>query len=531
MPKVNSIKAEINVNTSRDYYLDELERRHGKEKLSETFTTFEEYVNEVYAETWYFGKHSYVSHIRLKKVYELGLEHDDTTLILEFLKYSAKTRMPNTFRGLFDTATIFIQKHGVKLLYDLQYLKAIWPNLSRTNRRNWSAILKILYSELHLEQFKEQREWVSNNLPKTKKVNPHDPVNGAYPDEEFNSLLDKAMSKVAMNHLKSVENPANKSKFFYYSGSVFEVMVFITSRRFSQISQCKIADISPYEKESGLLQILFYKSKSGKSGFRVKAEKSPFVFSEVFTLVLKDYIEAYQNHIKILCEKYDYKKKVPWQNYPLFPRLFSSKEALSLPKIHTNDMHRNLGGYATRYLDLSVNRIRHTTITRGMELGLEKIKLAALTGVTVPAIGHYQDLTPESRRLINEKFSKNSLLKSAFTWNLSEYEEHYGRVIHDEFGIEVGKAKDELPCIACSKKLGAPMGCYNCGADQFIPAIEGNHEDQLMKAQAKRLFLEASGATNHQVFEIDTVIKRIEMVIEAVNQFKTKLKKAGVDDK
>ncbi|MBD3611534.1 MAG: hypothetical protein HUJ13_03820 [Hydrogenovibrio crunogenus] len=531
MPKVDSLKAVKNVNTPRDCYLDELERRYSKEKLSETFTTFEEYVNEVYAETWYFGKNAYHNRLHLKKVYELGLEHDDTTLILEFLKYSAKTRMPNTFRGHFDTVVNILQKHDVKMLYDLQFIKAIWPNLSRTNRRDWSSIFKILHSELHLEQFKEQREWVSNNLPKKKKVNPHDPVNGAYPDEVFNSFLDKAMGKVVKTYRNSSVNPADQNKFHVYSGSVFEVMSLISSRRHAQISQCKIVDISPYAKDENLLQIIFYKSKSRIGGFRASSEKVPFVFSELFSSVLSDYLKIYHNHIKALCERFGYKKEVPWQNYPLFPRFFSSKESLSLPKIHTNDMHRNLGKYAVRYLEISINRIRHTTITRGMELGLEKEKLAALTGVTLPAVGHYQDLTPQSRRLINEKFSKNSLLKSAFTWNLAEYTEHFGRIIHDEFGVEVGKAHDEVSCNSCSKKLGAPMGCYNCGADQFLPAIEGNHKAQLIKAQAKRLFLETSGATNHQVFEIDTVIKRIEMVIEAVNQFQTKLQKAVTDDK
>ena len=74
-----------------------------------------------------------------------------------------------------------------------------------------------------------------------------------------------------------------------------------------------------------------------------------------------------------------------------------------------------------------------------------------------------------------------------------------------------------MGCSSCSKKLGAPLGCYACGADLFVPFLEGDHKSQLIKAQAKKEFLEKNGANHHQTFEIDIIIRRIKQVIAVQN--------------
>ena len=153
-----------------------------------------------------------------------------------------------------------------------------------------------------------------------------------------------------------------------------------------------------------------------------------------------------------------------------------------------------------------------------MESDLSNPELARLTGVTIPAVKNYKDLTKQSRRLINELFNKNNLLSLSFKWSRKDYNEHFAKIYTDEFGRELGGVKKDIGCSGCTKRLGAPLGCYVCGADLFIPFIEADHQPQLSKAQAKQQFLEKTGANHHQLFEIKSIIKRILSVIHLQNE-------------
>ena len=301
----------------------------------------------------------------------------------------------------------------------------------------------------------------------------------------------------------------------------------ISSRRAAQLCQCKICDLSDYginkddiHIDQKLVSILFYKSKLNNSGFRATPEGDAFPFSEMFTQIIINYLSDYKALIKSYCEMFNTEfKQLPWECYPLFPKILSikSKNDLLSPNIHSDLLHRNLGRIITS-TTFSINRVRHSAITRGMELDLNNAELARLTGVTIPAVKNYKDLTPQSRHLINERFSKHNLLDLSFKWSRQDYNEHFAKIYTDEFGREIGGVKKDLGCSGCTKKLGAPLGCYACGADLFIPFIEADHQSQLFKAQAKQSFLEKVGANHHQLFEIKNIIKRILAIIHLQNE-------------
>ena len=143
--------------------------------------------------------------------------------------------------------------------------------------------------------------------------------------------------------------------------------------------------------------------------------------------------------------------------------------------MHSDLLHRNLGSVISSSI-FSINRVRHTTITRGMELGLNNPELARLTGVTIPAVKNYKDLTPQSRQMINDRFCKNNLLRKSFSWTLKDFNEHFNKIYTDELGRNLGGIKNDVGCSNCPKKLGAPLGCYACGADLFIPFIADSHD-------------------------------------------------------
>ncbi|MDH5924592.1 hypothetical protein L8R85_26825, partial [Vibrio splendidus] len=235
------------------------------------------------------------------------------------------------------------------------------------------------------------------------------------------------------------------------------------------------------------------------------------------------YLIDLKDMIKELCSEYDYSfDEVPWKYYPLFPDFVSMKSEADLksPQLHNDSFHRSLGGTSTTTESkFSITRIRHTTATRGMEAGLNLIQIARLTGVTTAATRNYKDLTPQSRKLINKRFCKSELLKKSFGWSIAEYNDSFPKIHSDQYGNKVGGVKDEIGCRTCLKKLSAPLGCYSCGADLFVPFVDADHQVQLNKAIAKQKFLDATGANQHQIFEINVIIQRIKKVIEVQKNY------------
>jgi hypothetical protein len=494
--------------------------------LNEIFTTKSDLVNKTYSENWQLAPLSTRGLTTdLKRLYNLELGYKNTQMLLDVFKYWARTMAAGTTESRMGSICRIISKYGFKIVSDAYFIKSIHSQLSISYKKNLNTFFLVLHDIFLNKEFKIQRGWCKENLP-DEKVNPHDPVNGAYSDTEFNAHIDKALIDISIKRSTWLDRMED-SIFLSYSAAVCKTIALISSRRAAQLCQCKICDISEYginndniHIDQKLVSILFHKSKINDAGFRAKPEGDVFPFSELFSRIIINYLFDYKALLKNYCVSLNTTlEQLPWKYYPLFPDLLSikSKNELISPNLHSELLHRNLGSVLTS-ATFSINRIRHTTITRGMESDLNNPELARLTGVTIPAVKNYKDLTKQSRRLINELFYKNNLLDISFKWSRKDYTEHFAKIHTDEFGRELGGVKKDIGCSGCTKRLGAPLGCYVCGADLFIPFIEADHQPQLSKAQAKQKFLEKTGANHHQLFEIKSIIKRILAVIHLQNE-------------
>ncbi len=493
---------------------------NGKD-LNETFMTSADLVNKVYSERWELSTLTTRGKTTdLIRLYNLELGYKNTQMLLDVFKYWARIMTAGTTESRMSAICRIIRKHGIKIISDASYLKSIYSQLSISYKKNLNTLFLVLHDVFNIKEFKTQRDWCKENLSE-EKINPHDPVNGAYSDTEFNTHLDNTLINISIKRSAWLEK-MEVNMFHTYSKSVCQIIALISSRRAAQLNQCKICDLSEYginnediHTDQKLISVLFHKSKINNSGFRAKPEGDVFPFSEFFSNIIINYLADYKAFLKYYCDTFEVEfHQLPWECYPLFPALSSikSEHDLTLPNMHSELLHRNLGSVLSS-TTFSINRVRHTTITRGTELGLNNPALARLTGVTIPAVKNYKDLTPQSRHLINDLFSKNNLLNLSFKWCRQDYDEHFDKIYTDELGRELGGVKKDVGCSGCTKKLGAPLGCYACGADLFIPFIEADHQSQLLKAQAKQGFLEKVGANHHQLFEIKNIIKRILAVI------------------
>ena len=494
--------------------------------LNETFITKSDLVNKIYSEKWKLSTLSTRGLTTdLTRLYILELGYKDTHMLLDVFKYWARTMAAGTTESRMGAICRIISKYGFQMISDSYFLKASYAQLTTSHKKSLNTLFLVLHDIFLNKEFKVQRAWCKNNLP-DEKVNPHDPVNGAYSDTEFNTHLDKALIDVSINRSEWLAKKED-TIFLTYSAAICRIIALISSRRAAQLCQCKVCDLSDYgvnnddiHIDQKLISIIFHKSKINDAGFRAMPEGDYFPFSEFFSQIIINYLADYKALLKSYCVTFKAVfQQVPLECFPLFPELLSikSKNDLLSPNMHSGLLHRNLGRILTS-VTFSINRVRHSTITRGMELDLNNAELARLTGVTIPAVKNYKDLTPQSRHLINERFSKNNLLALSFKWTQQDYNKHFDKIYTDEFGRELGGVKKDLGCYGCTKKLGAPLGCYLCGADLFIPFIEADHQSQLNKAQAKQDFLEKVGANHHQLFEIKGIIKRIQAIIQLQNE-------------
>lgn len=489
--------------------------------LNATFMTKADLINKIYSKRWQLATLSTRGRTAdLTRLYNLELGYEKTLLLLKVFKFWARTMAAGTTESRMGAVCSLIRKYGFQIISDAYFLKGSYTQLTTSHKKNLNTLFLVLHDIFDIKEFKTQRDWCKENLAE-EKINPHDPVNGAYSDTEFYAHIDNALIDVSINRSTWLAKK-EYTKFLAYSAAVCRTIALISSRRAAQLCQCKICDISSYGIDNDdihidqkLVSILFYKSKLNNSGFRATTEGDSFLFTEMFTQIITTYLAEYKALLKSYCETFNTElKQIPWECYPLFPDLLSirSKNDLISPNMHSDLLHRNLGSILTSST-FSINRVRHSTITRGMELDLNNAQLARLTGVTIPAVKNYKDLTPQSRHLINERFSKNNLLDISFKWCRQDYNEHFDKIYTDELGRELGGVKKDAGCAGCTKKLGAPLGCYTCGADLFIPFIEADHQSQLIKAQAKQGFLKKAGANHHQLFEMKNIIKRILTII------------------
>jgi hypothetical protein len=494
--------------------------------LNATFITKADLINKIYSERWQLASLSTRGRTTdLTRLYNLDLSYKNTLLLLDVFKYWARTMAAGTTDSRIGSICKIINKYGFQIILDSHFLKGSYGQLSTSFKKNLNVLFLVLHNVFLKKEFEIQRVWCKDNLPE-ENINPHDPVNGAYSDTESNAHIDKALIDVAIKQTAWTEK-SEDTMFLAYSSAVCKTIALISSRRAAQLCQCKICDVSSYgidndeiHIDQNLVSILFYKSKINDSGFRATPEGDIFPFSELFTQIIITYLADYKALLKSYCDTFNSEfQQLPWECFPLFPDLLAIKlkNDLISPNMHSDLLHRNLGGIFNS-ATFSINRVRHSTITRGTELDLNNAALARLTGVTIPAVKNYKDLTPQSRHLINDLFSKRNLLDLSFKWTRQDYNEHFSKIYTDEFGRELGGVKKDAGCSGCTKKLGAPLGCYACGADLFIPFIEADHQSQLIKAQAKQGFLEMVGSNHHQLFEIKSIIKRIKAIIQIQNE-------------
>lgn len=523
MPTNHNKKSQLGLPSPYEKFLADISFYGGD--LNEVFITKADLINKTYSERWQLANLSTRGLVTdLTRLYNLELGYKNTQMLLMVFKYWARTMAAGTTESRMGAVCIIIRKYGVKIISDANFLKASYGQLTTSYKKNLNTLFLVLHDIFLYKEFKIQRDWCKDNLP-NEMINPHDPVNGAYSDTEFNAHIDRALIDVSVSRNAWLTNK-DDTNFLKYSASICRTIALISGRRAAQLCQCKICDIHNYGINNDrihinqtVISILFHKSKIRNAGLRSHPEGDVFPFSEMFSLIILNYLVDYKVLLKKYCDTFEVEfQELPWEYYPLFPDLLSlkCKSTLMCPNIHTDLLHRNLGSVITSST-FSISRVRHSTITRGMESGLSNPELARLTGVTIPAVRNYKDLTPQSRELINEKFCKNNLLSKSFSWTLKDYNEHFGKVYTDEFGQNLGGVKNEIGCNTCTKRLGAPLGCYACGANLFVPFIEGDHKSQLIKAQAKKDFLVNIGGNNHQLFEIDAIIKRIKQVITKQN--------------
>ncbi|MFA0130806.1 hypothetical protein AB4440_00645 [Vibrio splendidus] len=508
-------------------FLEQLEKHGGDSK--EIFTTKQEYINETYGCRWKLSNTSTRGQSTdLNRVYNLDLSFTETQKLLRLFKLWAQTKAPGTTDSRIGVICKVIQNYGGDVIRDASYLKSIYGSLTLAYKKNINYLFYGLYEKLKIKSYKEHRKWAKDNL-ESEKINPHDPVNGAYSDYQYNEFIDFALTDLSIKRTRW-QSEKTSTKFVNYSSCIFRILSLITSRRAAQFNQSKVCDVLNYSEnkpeimmDGQIAEIQFYKSKTGSSSFRAVSEKSRFPLSEYFTNIIVSYLIDLKDMIKELCSEYDYSfDEVPWKYYPLFPDFVSMKSEADLksPQLHNDSFHRSLGGTSTTTESkFSITRIRHTTATRGMEAGLNLIQIARLTGVTTAATRNYKDLTPQSRKLINKRFCKSELLKKSFGWSIAEYNDSFPKIHSDQYGNKVGEVKDEIGCRTCLKKLSAPLGCYSCGADLFVPFVDADHQVQLNKAIAKQKFLDATGANQHQIFEINVIIQRIKKVIEVQKNY------------
>ncbi|WP_350671126.1 hypothetical protein, partial [Pseudoalteromonas sp. CAL494-MNA-CIBAN-0108] len=76
-------------------------------------------------------------------------------------------------------------------------------------------------------EYKIQRDWCKDNLP-SEKINPHDPVNGAYSDTEFNAYMDKALIDISLRR-NAWLTKKNSTEFLNYSAAISRSIALISS--------------------------------------------------------------------------------------------------------------------------------------------------------------------------------------------------------------------------------------------------------------------------------------------------------------
>lgn len=484
--------------------------------------------------------------IPISWLHDSQMPDEDWQLIVEVYLHYVRTKAASTASGVVTNT----KTHITDGIPSLVSLKSKWSGLKTNQKKGLNQFFCTLVALGH-KRFSKHHAFTTNHLDKDTK-NHFNPSKGALTDFEFDSLAKQINTKLySINWCEQVDFSFYQSqKFTEVRNIVSNKLMLATIRRGIQLSVLKWSDIIPTGASfndktikpmdeigtigAATLQLrMFHAKEKGGSNPRSHPERYPIYLSEDLSQTLVHYKRFCLWGISLLLEASGLQIGQETLLYiandiPVFPDSslfelqldsFETFKSLFTPIstfLHASNIAlthpiRRIPVASDRLPDCiaTINRIRHTVLTRAAQQGLPAIQLARITGVTVPAARHYVDMDYESRLLIDKNYLGNEFLKRAFSGAITALAEGDEIVVGHNFN-EVGGARSKLTCKTCKTQLGRPLGCYGC--PNFRPILEANHRDELQLAQQK---LEANRAFLFNPLQTNT-IKKLERQIEWV---------------
>lgn len=442
---------------------------------------------------------------------------DEWQLCVDAFIWYVRTKSASTASGVVRNTV----RHLAQGIPDLTELKGKWSGLPINQKKSLNQFFGTL-CKLGNKEFNDFHAFTSSHLDRSQNRN-FDLRRGSMTEFEFDSL-----AKIINTSLGAVDWSKPKNLAFYQSQAFSKVRTVVanklmlsTVRRPVQLSILKWCDlipagasykdrkISPSDEVSTLgsltLQLrVFHVKQKGARHQRSYPERYPLPLSEELSETLLHYKRLCLHGLALLLEKLSLvisEQELIHMvvNVPIFPDVTLFKweppsltvfkeaftEASSL--FHAPDymLTMDLNGIPSDRAPTckaTNNRIRHTTLTRGAQAGLQAAQLARITGVTVPAARHYVDMDYESRRIIDVNYVGNEFLRRAFSNAITQVPEGDEVIFGHDFN-EVGGAKSVQSCKSCNTALGRPIGCYGC--PNFRPILEADHRAELEVANRK----------------------------------------------
>lgn len=452
-------------------------------------------------------------------LHDSQMSDDDWQLIIEVYLHYVRNKTASTASGVVTNTKM----HVVDGIPSLIALKSKWSGLKTNQKKGLNQFFSTLVALGH-KRFGDHHAFTTAHLDRDAK-NHLDPSKGALTDFEFDSLAKQINTKLnAIDWSEKVDLPFYQSQRFTIVRNVVSTKLMLsTVRRGIQLSILKWADLIPTgasfnDKKikpvdeigtigAATLQLrVFHAKEKGSTNPRSHPERYPLYLSEDLSLALVQYKRFCMRGISLLMKasglQISREKLFQLANdIPIFPdnglfdlnldsvvafqSIFSPISTL----FHATDVgltapikHIPVASDRLPECIASINRIRHTVLTRAAQQGLPVVQLARITGVTVPAARHYVDMDYESRLLIDRNYLGNDFLKRAFSRTITVIPEGEEIIVGHNFD-EVGGARHKLTCKNCKTQLGRPLGCYGC--PNFRPILEANHRAELLLAQQK----------------------------------------------
>lgn len=393
--------------------------------------------------------------------------------------------------------------------------------------------------------------------PETSQRKVWDPQKGAYNEQEMRDIAEKTRlayldiyeatkQYVELKHWRKPE----WDKFCRLRTMIAATLNAVLVRRGCQLNQMKWSDVLPiqvpfnsrrHQGQSNTLQNdytfsdmehLKFRIFQGKAGtFRQNAERVPHIIDPALSQWILYYRQlfeyAFNRHLLnqgIYLRPHEL-SEIMWRcpvffERQLFKTQFNNKATLfsvlghqsnafhlTSPCLSTNirKYSKSLGLTSSRNpkLSLSNNRHRHTVGTRLARQGKDSVQISNVLGNTPLAARCYIDLDLEARSDIDEAMAGVKLFTQYSAVSVKDLKNQYNQEIVNEFDQKQGFILNQRHCGTCGVQLGKPLGCYGCA--NFRPHVDGNHHENLVKAQFK---LKAN-----QGIAAQETLRRIELCI------------------